>query len=326
MRSPVTALAIVLLAIEGAWMVGHWGGEVVTLGVVQGVAALAPWIAAFACFGRALDERGRIALAWELLAYGCIAWGLGQAWRALDLLVLQADLLPSDRAVAFPSPADAGAVGFFVLVVVGLISLPSKLWTRSARLRVTVDGLMLALALFALAWTILRRQALAEGPHLDSVLALGYPAAGVVLLALAVLVGAYAAPHERARQIGLLLAIDVLALGDFAFWAVELQGADQTGAVALLWPAGFLALATVAAWPGRPTAELQWAIAPPSAAVRALPIVAVALAAAVLAIAWSPLDAIAVPTACAALALAPVRELAWRYERRHWEPESDPVA
>lgn len=316
-------VAAALLAVDAWWMVGHWGGDVTSLAVADVIGAIAPWMAAYGCFRRSWMESGRIALGWELLGYACIAWALGELYWIFDELVLQAGTPVPDREVPFPGVADLGYLAFLGLAIGALVILPSKLWTVAARVRILLDGFILGLGLLSIAWTLLLQERVFSATlSLGDLLAIVYPAGDLVLLVLALLAGMYAAPHERRRHLNVMLAIDVLALGDFAFWIADLKGVYRSGGpIDLAWPAGFFLLGLAALTPGPPTADLHWAVRPPSPVVRWLPLAPLALAGLVLAslLSGAQLDVIGFAAAVGAVVLVPARELAWTRERRHWD-------
>lgn len=317
-----------LLFVQAWWMVGGWGGGVVSLGVADAISTILPLVAGILCLDRSFRETKRTAAAWLLLGWGCVAWGVGNAVWSFDELVVQADVPLAERSIPFPSLADAGYLLFLVLAAPGLALLPSRLWHDGARLRILFDALLLAGTLAFIGWGALLGPLLEDAGTqrtLASVLAFTYPMGDVVLLALALLAGAYSAPHERRGRSLLIAGLAILAVADVVFWLQDANGTYQSGGfLDLVWPLGF-ALLAVAASSGRlQAAQLNLPGDPQGVLMRFLPIVPVGLAlltAAMLqlgqALTWDALGILAI-----VVALAVGREVAWRYERGHWTDEA----
>ncbi|WP_245234145.1 bifunctional diguanylate cyclase/phosphodiesterase [Mycobacterium sp. PS03-16] len=152
----------------------------------------------------------------------------------------------------FPSPADIGYIVFTVFACGALVLAPIGSAGQS-RMRLLLDGLIVALSLFMLSW-VLVLHSVYETYRADRFalgLALLYPVADLMLIAIAVLVLARAR-HEHRRTMGLVTAALVaMTLSDTAFALLTARGAYVSGhavdtgwlvAVATLGAAALLSL------------------------------------------------------------------------------------
>jgi diguanylate cyclase (GGDEF)-like protein len=195
---------------------------------------LAAAIGAAMCFWRARTLTGRPRLSWALFGAALTSWASGQGlWSYYELF--------QRRSAPFPSAADLGYLLFPVLALPALLIRPSVAFRGTGRVRVLLDGLMVAAALFNLSWI----SALGKAVHADAgtplgvVVSVAYPVGDLVLLAIAVLI----LNHARHRT-GLLLLVAGLigmALADSAFVYLTAIGAYATGSpVDIGWVAAFL--------------------------------------------------------------------------------------
>jgi diguanylate cyclase (GGDEF)-like protein len=145
--------------------------------------------------------------AWLLIAFGVLAWGLGNLYYTVVLYDLE------DPPI--PSLADAGFLAFPVLALIGVLLLvigrarnvPKTLWT---------DGTIAALAVTAVSAAIVFEVALdaAEGKPLAVATTLAYPLTDLVLIG--VIVGALAGTGWRVDRTWLPLAGGVVT-----FWVAD---------------------------------------------------------------------------------------------------------
>jgi hypothetical protein len=108
------------------------------LSAAVAAAVLCGWAGA-----RAGRRRGR---PWWLLCLGAASWSVGQ------LIWIHYELVRGVEA-PFPSPADAGFLGFSVLAVAALLGFPTAMRGQRPPLRSLLDGLIVAGALLAISWS-----------------------------------------------------------------------------------------------------------------------------------------------------------------------------
>ena len=205
--------------------------------VVQGCAAFA---GAAAAGWRASRTTGRFRMSWALFAAATGSWGIGQlVWSYYEIVLRQ--------AAPFPSLADVGYLLFPLFALAALLVRPSAAFEGTGRLRVLLDGLMVAGALFNLSWasTLGAVYHGALGTAAAQIVGLAYPVEDLVVLAVAVMV----LVHARSRT-GLLLitaAIVGMAVADSAFDYLTATGEYKTGnPVDIAWVAAFLLIGLAA--------------------------------------------------------------------------------
>jgi diguanylate cyclase (GGDEF)-like protein/PAS domain S-box-containing protein len=145
--------------------------------VAMGLAAAA---AGAGCWWAGRVARGRLRVAWWLFGAACAAFTAGQAvWTTLQLA--DPGLMPP-----FPSAADVGYVGQYVLMAAAMTLFGELPGGTAARLRMAVDGLIVGTAALVLAWmTVLEPMyGSRPGPAPARALGLAYPVGSVVVLVL----------------------------------------------------------------------------------------------------------------------------------------------
>ena len=186
---------------------------------------------------------GRQRTSWYLLAAGAISWGLGQAvWTWFE--VVRHEIVP------YPGLADVGYLGSIPFLLAGVLAFPSRSLHIMGRARALLDGLITISALvFASYGSFLGVVYTAsEGRLLERALAVTYPAADLVTLAVVLAVLARRS-HRLSGPLPVVGAGMVsLAVADIAFAYMTAGGTYGDDPVTDVgWPLGF-ALLAVAAW------------------------------------------------------------------------------
>ena len=233
-RTSIVA-AVISLLVFGVFALGAFGATA-QLWVVDLGEAFAAAAAALSCARHARASTRHRRRGWMLLAAGCASWAAGQAlWSVYELGL--------GRETPFPSPADAGYLGFSVLAVLALFVLapPSGRSDRSRRL---LDGLTVACALGLISWVLVLGQVVEAGAAglLALAISTAYPAADVVVLTVAVLALAQKSV-ERAALVTVSWGLVLLAVSDSLFVWQTSNDSYTTGSVDLGWTAGFVLLA-----------------------------------------------------------------------------------
>ncbi|MDQ1672823.1 MAG: hypothetical protein QOC98_1385 [Frankiaceae bacterium] len=188
--------------------------------------------------------------AWLLLGGGALSWGVGQLiWTIYEL---------SGREVPYPSWADVGYAGAVPLLAVGILALPGAPVGWSARLRLVLDGTLIAAALLALSWTLLLHDLISSDSETwaAQALSLGYPVGDVICGTLAV-VGLARARSTHAVPLRTLSVLSIgmmsFSVGDTGFALLTLQGTYESGSlIDCGWFFGWMLLALAAY---RPSAD-----------------------------------------------------------------------
>lgn len=211
----------------------------------QGLAAL---IAAVACGWAARRAAGRIRLAWSLLAISAGLWCWGQA-----VWTYSADVL--GVTPPYPGLPDAGFFASIPFAFAGVRAFWDVPRSSSSLWRVSLDGLIIALALLFSAWIFGLRFVWHDNDVWpERLLDLGYPVADILVGTVVVLAIRRVAQRPRARMLLLLGGVAATPMAGSAFAYLTAGGVDPSQVTVLdaAWVAGYLMIAFAAAWPRRP--------------------------------------------------------------------------
>jgi len=182
-----------------------------------------------------LVERERAG--WAVITAALVSWTVGELWFSIV------------KPEGFPSVADAGYIGFYVLLYVGIVLL---LRTRARSIAGTLwlDGITAALAAAGLGAAVLVELVLenTSGSSSTVVTNLAYPLGDVLLLSM--VFGVFSLTGWRPGQRWLLLGLGMLATtaADAIYLLQSANGTYVEGTwVDTLWPAAMLLIAS-AAW------------------------------------------------------------------------------
>jgi PAS domain S-box-containing protein len=210
------------------------GGDRLAVAVQDIGEAVASLIAAIACAYAAGRAAGPTRLAWGLLAASALAWTAGQvAWSVFEVGI--------QTAVPFPSLADAGYIPAALLAIAGVVSFPSGQPGISGRVRLLLDGGIVASCVMFVAWAVGLSYVYGQTQTDQSakLLVLFYPASDLVLLTLGGAMILRAPRYWRALMILIFAAFLAYLAADGVF-AILTLGA-QYGALGSLWDAGWVA-------------------------------------------------------------------------------------
>ena len=209
--------------------------------VIEFVAASVAAGSAARTAGRCSASRRR---AWLWLSAGAASWAMGEAWWAIqDLLI--------GHAVGVPSPADVGFLLLPPCAAVGLLIHPAARAVRvSERVRLLLDAGTITIALMLVAWQFPIAAVLdPKAGTLTQSVSLAYPISDTLLAAMLFTLLAYGASGRRHAHLTWLLA-GLLALtgADSMFVSLTAAGSPDVSSIAdVLWTAGFAAFAVAAA-------------------------------------------------------------------------------
>ena len=250
-------------------------GRATTVTAVNDVieAAVPLLIAAPALASAARRASGRQRAAWLLLMGSALSWGLGQTvWTWFEVV--------RREPVPFPGLADVGYLGAAALLLASVLVFPSIGLRTIGRARAVIDGMLIASALlFASYGSFLGVVYTSSvGGLLDRVLAIAYPAADLITVAVVLAVLA-----KRSNRLGgplPLVGLAVLALtvadGSFAYLSAVGSYGDNPVTDAC-WPLAFALLAVAARLPAREASEAE-VVVPSSVGMVALPFMPMVLA------------------------------------------------
>jgi diguanylate cyclase (GGDEF)-like protein len=217
--------------------------------LTQGLVPLA--VAAPACALAARRSEARARTAWACLALAATSWGLGQlVWTWFEVV--------RDIPVPYPGWADLGFVGSVPFLLAGVLLFPSSSLRSIGRARAVIDGCITVTAtLFASYGTFLAVVYRAsEGGFLARVLAVTYPSADLLVLAVILAVVARKARRLQGPLPWIGFGVASLAVADVAFayfTAVGDYGRDPV--TDAFWPIGFGCIAIGATSAMRPAEQ-----------------------------------------------------------------------
>ena len=188
--------------------------------------------------------------AWVLIGLSAASWGLGQlVWTVYETGL--------GREIPFPSYADLGYLASVPLLVAGLLSLPGSPQRLAGRLRLLLDGCIVATALFMVSWELVLAATLKAGGDtpLATVISLSYPVGDVISGTVALVVLSRARHGSRVPVSALLLLVAgsmSSAVADSGFAYLTLHGTYYSGhPIDLFWFTGYLAVGLAASTPDR---------------------------------------------------------------------------
>ena len=201
-----------------------------------GFAVFAAVCSALAAYWRGGRERS----AWACMALGAAGWAVGAAGWSVFRLAAHQTPLPWWSSVGYLLfLAGAGVCLVFLLTA----HLPG------ARLRLVLDGLTVAAALFVLAWVAVLDEVyrVRSSDPISTAWSLVYPVGDIVFVAVAVLLLVRAPAHRRAQLSLLAGGLVLIAVSDtaYAYFAAtqEVWGHQET---AVGWVLGFVAIGLAA--------------------------------------------------------------------------------
>jgi hypothetical protein len=252
-------LIAALIVLFGLWIDVGLGGSR-TARYVDDLATIAAALAAaLLCLRAATQHDGRLRLFWSLLAAACFAWTLGELIWGLY------DLVGGDVPVA--SWADAAYLAALPATVAALIVHPALRGRAVDRTRSVVDGLVLAVSVFFVAWTLVFEplQRTTGLSSLDDVVTLAYPVGDVVIVFLVVLVLRGTTSTDQRDLRCLLAGLFLITLSDGLYsYLTNVQNYSSGDMIDTGWFAGYLVIALAAFCSRSPVAAERPAAAAPS--------------------------------------------------------------
>ncbi len=220
------------------WTGVSLGGEQVALYVDDLATVAAALIAAAACIRAAREQEGRLRTFWWLVGAAATAWAVGEiTWAFYDFVL---------GDVPTASWADAAYLAALPLIAAALLVHPALQRRASGRVRSLVDGLVLAAALFLLAWTLVfepvRQQT--DLSSLGGLVTLAYPLGDVVIVLLVVMVIRGTTGGDRRDLWCMLAGLLLIALSDAVYtYLTSVKNYSSGNIIDTGWFAGYLAIA-----------------------------------------------------------------------------------
>ena len=231
--SPLIWAMTVALAAFAMWLFTGWGGPSVTRIVDDAGSIVFSTFAFAAAAWAAWRTRQLRRRAWALLAGGLFGWVVGDLIWAYQSIVVGSPL-------ASPSVADVA----YLLLPLGVVA--AALGTAGARhltgIRALLDATVITASLFLISWVLVLRDLFATSDQSRAALAVAvaYPVADVLVVAVCVLVMTTALPSHRLVLGMVTVGLTTMAVTDSAL--VYASAHEQTAGDALVigWALGLL--------------------------------------------------------------------------------------
>ncbi|HEX6510272.1 MAG TPA: hypothetical protein VF221_21795, partial [Chloroflexota bacterium] len=169
------------------------------------------------------------------LVLGAFSFAVGQAtWAYYELIVHQ--------ATPFPSLADVGYLSAYPFFFIGMLLLPSRRTSLTARLRVLLDGILIMAAVVTFSWYYVLGPTLVQGGEtpLAKVVGTAYPLCDLALVFCLLLLAGHSSHVRLAIRI-LSLGLPAIVVTDTVFDYETLHGTYATGGlIDLGWPLGYM--------------------------------------------------------------------------------------
>ena len=248
-----TALILLFNGMFLAWALIKPGTHALFIAVIDCALAVGPLSMALLCFAT-LGRRWRQATSgtestpqvrkvWRwtplLLSLSLLSYVIGQSiWVCYDVVLHQ--------PAAFPGWDDAGYLGVYPFLLLGILLLPTRPLPVISRLRIVLDGLMIMTAVVAFSWYFILGPTMlqGDGTTFAKLVGVAYPSSDLLMI-FCLLRLAF-----RSSDAGLRLAIHLLSFSllimvftDCIYDYLTLQGLYGTnGLLEVGWSVGFMLL------------------------------------------------------------------------------------
>lgn len=203
--------------------------------------AAAALLAALLCARAAARYAGRLRLSWSLFAAACGAWAVGELiWGYYDL---------AHGSVPVPSWADAAYLSAIPFAAAALIAHPAMRGRAIGTVRSVLDGIVLAVALFFISWTLVLEplQRTSDLSSLGGAVTVAYPLGDFVILFLVVLVIRGTISGDRLDLWFLVGGLIAITSSDSLFaYLTQVKHYESGDLIDTGWFAGYLAIAVAA--------------------------------------------------------------------------------
>jgi len=265
------------------WTVFEIGGDKPTIAFDDIGEAIASGAATISCALAARGSRGRVRVAWALIAAAAASWTVGELiWSAYEVGM--------GVAVPFPSAADIGFLLAIPLAIAGVLAFayaPSRFTTRG---EAVLAGAIIALSLLFVGWAsgLGKVYTSSSASPTSQLIGLAYPLGDIITITVLITVLRRAPRSQIGTMLLLIGGLAASSLADSTFAYLTANG--TYGAIGSVldagWVAGYLLIALAPWWPSavveRQVAEGPielWQMALPWMAVLAAAVTTVNLAA-----------------------------------------------
>jgi len=174
------------------------------------------------------------------MTVGLGGWAVGE--------VISAGFQLASGEAPFPSIADVAYLLYPIGACIALLLFP-VVYSRRSRIRIVLDGLLVATAMFEVYWILLLRDAHSQGGvgFFEMSVSIAYPVSDLIVVTVALLVLMRARIAQRVTLLMLIAGNVLNALSDTAFTYLNARNSYDTGSIVDVgWVAGLLLLALAA--------------------------------------------------------------------------------
>jgi diguanylate cyclase (GGDEF)-like protein len=225
--APATGVFVVL----ASWLVFGWGGPSVVARVSEAASLAASVFATSCAIAAARHNHGRQRKSWACLSVGLSGWVASNlVWFYLEHV-----------AHRTPSPPGLVDLGYFLLPVSGCAAALFVPYggVRSS-LRIVLDGVLVATALFAIAWTTFLRELFELGnvSGFAFAVSVAYPVGDVAMVTFALVIVAQARPGRRLPPALLAVGLTLLGVADSIYVFVAARDGYPGPLITIGWVTG----------------------------------------------------------------------------------------
>ncbi|MDO8616322.1 MAG: hypothetical protein Q7T33_11410 [Dehalococcoidia bacterium] len=236
-RWPVAGALAVFQAVFIWWLLAQPAGEDATVWFDDISVAIAPMVAGLVSLAVVARYWGsKSALAWGLIACGLFLFAFGDTTWAIQELAM-------GKEVPFPSVSDAGYLGGYVPVLLGLLLMPQAPAAGLRRLTLTLDVLVGIVAVGLVSWNFVIGRVLVDssGSWLAQAISVAYPLSDLAVVFGVMVLLARATPGRSTSSLLLLgAAFAATAFSDSLYIYLSAIGKYATGSyIDIGWLAGY---------------------------------------------------------------------------------------
>ncbi|WP_222920079.1 HAMP domain-containing sensor histidine kinase [Natrinema sp. SYSU A 869] len=191
------------------------------------------------------------ALGWGLIAVSAGLFAAGEfAWMCYELWL---------GGVPYPGVPDLFYLGDYLFLTGGLLVIAASQHRLGSALRIALDGLLVAVALFTISWQFVLESILAtsDANTATILVSAAYPSLGIVIGAIAFIVAAYERGPRRVPITLFAAGTVVWALSDSVFAYLSVTGGYVYSEFDMIWLAGNLMVGLAALHPSAATPPLD---------------------------------------------------------------------
>jgi diguanylate cyclase (GGDEF)-like protein len=194
-----TGAAAIILGVYAIWAAAHPSGERSPVDVDVVVKLFVALVAATSCFVLGRRAAREVRSAWMWIGASAASWAAGEA-------VLTWYNFARSGAARFPSVADAGFLVALPLAAIGVLLFPSAPRPGASRLRMPLDGIIVAGSLLIVSWTTTLGSVYhsGSGSVFSQAVGLAYPISDVIVATVGISV---LAQGRSRRRVSLALVV-----------------------------------------------------------------------------------------------------------------------